>query len=156
MFTDFGQTRAFAISPASTLAHINAAMIACGLRLLFVAENDGKLDLYRPVWRKTGVLPARARRQQRGNPGQGHRAPLDRLETLQLDDAYKASVGDIVETIKSRGRQHLPVSRADDSERRLVAGMLSSTHIERHLGITIELSTGARSFADIGRALVSA
>ena len=78
---------------------------------------------------------------------------LDRLDALQQGDVLKATIGDIVETIRTTGRQHLLVSDTIDDGRQVIVGMFSSTHIEKRCDIKIELSARANSFADLERAL---
>ena len=89
VFTDFGRTRAFATSPASTIAQINAAMIACGVRLLFVAENDGKLEGLVTYTDLYGEKPVSYLREHGGSReeilARDIMTPLARLETLALD-----------------------------------------------------------------------
>ena len=41
VFTDFHHIRPFSIGSAATLAEVNDKMIACGVRLLFVADASG-------------------------------------------------------------------------------------------------------------------
>jgi hypothetical protein len=66
----------------------------------------------------------------------------------------KARVGDIFETIRTAGRQHMLVSDSSDSGQETITGLFSSTHIEKLLGIKIELSARAQNFSELERALV--
>ena len=79
--------------------------------------------------------------------------PVSQLEALQLADILKARVGDIVETIKSTGRQHILVCEDQPDGKHAIKGLFSSTQIENRLGIKIEMSPRANTFADIERAL---
>jgi hypothetical protein len=62
-------------------------------------------------------------------------------------------VGDIVETIKAAGRQHMLVSDFSENGDQTITGLFSSTHIEKLLGIKIELSARAQTFSELERAL---
>jgi hypothetical protein len=81
--------------------------------------------------------------------------PLEQVEALQRTDVDRASVGDIVDTIKQAGRQHMLVIDTLEDGTQAITGMISSTHVERLLGTKIELSPRANTFADLERALTS-
>ncbi|MFT5658292.1 MAG: hypothetical protein ACI9KN_001571 [Gammaproteobacteria bacterium] len=81
--------------------------------------------------------------------------PLLQLEVLQHEEVSKARVGDIVETIRSAGRQHMLVIESQEDGSQVISGLFSSTQIEKLLGEKIELSTRANTFADLERALTS-
>ena len=157
VYTDFQRTRPFSIGSAATIETVNARMIACGVRLLFVADAGGTLQGLVTYTDLFGEKPVRYIQEHGGNREQilvlDIMTPLDRLDALRHGDVLKASVGDIVETIRSSGRQHLLVSDPPDDGRQVIVGMFSSTHIEKRAGIRIELSARANSFADLERAL---
>lgn len=157
VYTDFDYTRPFSTSPTATIVQINATMIACGVRLLFVADAEGVLDGLVTYTDLFGEKPVRYMREHGGSReeivARDIMTPLQDLETLALDDVEKSCVGDIVSTIQAAGRQHMLVSRRLESGAEVIAGLFSSTHIEKILGIRIELSPRANSFADLERAL---
>ena len=63
-------------------------------------------------------------------------------------------MGDIVETIKAAGRQQMLVSDdLGENGDQTITGLFSSTHIEKLLGVKIELSTRAQTFSKLERAL---
>ena len=157
VFTDFRHIRPFSISAAVNLEEVNEKMINCGVRLLFVADNDGSLqglitytDLY-------GEKPVRYIREHGGTRDEilakDLMTPLTQLESLQQGDVVGASVGDIVETIKTAGRQHMLVNEMLEDGSQVITGLISSTHIEKLLGMKVELSARANTFADLERAL---
>lgn len=157
VYTDFDYTRPFSTSPAATIEQINATMIACGVRLLFVADAEGVLDGLVTYTDLFGEKPVRYMREHGGSRedivARDIMTPLQDLETLALDDIKKACIGDVVTTIRTAGRQHMLVSRRLENGAEVIAGLFSSTHIEKQLGIRIELSSRANSFADLERAL---
>ena len=157
VMTDFQIVRPFSIGSAATLAEVNARMIACGVRLLFIADTAGALqglvtynDLY-------GEKPVRYLQENGGNRDEivvrDIMTPLSMIDSLQDDELNVATVGDIVETMSTLGRQHLLVSQTSEGGQQVVVGMFSSTHIARRAGIEIELSPRATTFAELGRAL---
>lgn len=158
MMTDFNHIRPFSTSGDANIAEINSKMIACGVRLLFVAEHDEVLlglVTYNDMF---GEKPLLYIKEHGGNReeilARDIMTPLDQLEALQLSDILRARVGDIVETIKSSGRQHILVCEDQPDGSQAITGLFSSTQIENRLRIKIELSPRAHTFADIERALV--
>jgi hypothetical protein len=157
VFTDFHHTRPFSIGSAATIAEVNDKMIACGVRLLFVADASSALQGLVTYTDLFGEKPLRYIQEHGGNRGQivvlDIMTPLSMLDSLQYGDVLSATVGDIVETIRTIGRQHLLVSQALENGSQVIIGMFSSTHIEKRIGMEIELSARANSFADLERAL---
>lgn len=158
VYTDFHRMRPFSIGSTATIDEVNARMIACGVRLLFVADAGGGLQGLVTYTDLFGEKPLRYIQEHGGGREQilvlDLMTPLDKLDALHRGDVLKATVGDIVETIRTTGRQHLLVSDSTDDGRQVIVGMFSSTHIEKRADITIELSARANSFADLERALV--
>ncbi len=157
LMTDFNHIRPFWTPATTPLADISQKMIACGVRLLFVAESDEALlglVTYNDLFGEKPLLFI----QQNGGKREEITAsdlmtPLIQLEALHFSDILKSRVGDIVETIKACGRQHLLVveDQADGSQ--VIAGLFSSTQIEKKLQVKIMLSPRANSFAEVERAL---
>lgn len=159
VLTDFRHYRPFSISPVATVDQINHKMIACGVRLLFVTEAVGLLQglvTYNDI---LGEKPVRYIQEHGGTReeilAQDIMTPLGQLEALQRDDIIKACVGDIVDTVKQMGRQHMLVIDTHEDGTQIITGMISSTHIEILLGIKIQLSPRANTFADLERALTN-
>jgi hypothetical protein len=157
VFTDFAYIRPFTISSTATIDQINDKMIACGVRLLFVARTDGVVHGLVTHTDLFGEKPVQYIQQHGGGReeilAQDIMTPLAQLEALQKIDVLKARVGDIVETIKTAGRQHMLVSHTNADGGQVVTGLFSSTNIENLLGIKIELSPRAQTFAELERAL---
>lgn len=157
MMTDFNHVRPFSTTTTATINEISQKMIACGVRLLFVADNDNALlglVTYNDIF---GEKPVRYLQENGGKREeisvQDIMTPLARLEALEIADILKARIGDIVETMKSSGRQHILVVKDQVDETQAISGLFSSTQIEKRLAIKIELSPRANTFADLERAL---
>jgi len=157
VFTDFHHIRPFSTGPAATLAEVNDKMIACGVRLLFVADATDSLQGLVTYTDLFGEKPLRYIQEHGGRREEivvlDIMTPLSRLDSLQYGDVLKATVGDIVETIRESDRQHLLVSQVMEDGSQIIIGMFSSTHIEKRTGMKIELSARASTFADLERAL---
>ncbi len=157
VITDFSHVKPFSTTGDATIDQINSKMIACGVRLLFVAEHDEVLlglVTYNDIF---GEKPLQYIQEHGGKHeeilARDIMTPLDRLEALQLADILTARVGDIVETMKSSGRQHILVCEDQPDGAHAITGLFSSTQIEKRLGIKIELSPRANTFAELERAL---
>jgi predicted transcriptional regulator len=157
MMTDFNYVRPFSTTTTTTIDEISQKMIACGVRLLFVADNNGALlglVTYNDIF---GEKPVRYLQENGGKheeiSAQDIMTPLARLEAVELDDILKARIGDIVETMQSSGRQHILVMKDQADGSQAISGLFSSTQIENRLNIKIELSPRANTFADLERAL---
>lgn len=157
VYTDFRYIRPFSIAATATLQQVNDKMIACGVRMLFVADNDGRLQgliTYTDVF---GEKPVGYVREHGGTReevlARDVMTPLTHLEALRQEDVVKASVGDIVQTITNAGRQHMLVCQTLEDGSQVICGLFSSTHIEKLIDMKIELSSRANTFADLERAL---
>jgi CBS domain containing-hemolysin-like protein len=157
VYTDFTHVRPFTISPTATIDQINARMMACGVRLLFVTETDTVLQGLVTFTDLFGEKPVRYIQEHGGSReeilAQDIMTSLAQLEALSKADVLKASVGDIVKTIETAGRQHMLVCHTHENGNQTVIGLFSSTQIEKLTGIKLELSTRAHTFADLERAL---
>lgn len=158
VLTDFSQVRPFTITPTATIGDTNQKMIACGVRLLFVTNNDQNLlglITYNDVF---GEKPLQYVQEHGGRHEdvlvQDIFTPLEKLEALDHGDVLKAQVGDIVETYKSSSRQHILVVEAGQDGLQRVRGMFSSSHIEKMLNTKLQSGARAHTFADLERALV--
>jgi len=157
VYTDFSLTRPFSVSATTPIDQVNDKMIACGVRLLFVIDGDAVLQGLVTFSDLFGDKPVRYIQAHGGTRdeilAQDIMTPLAQLEALHRQDVDKSSVGDIVETIKAAGRQHMLVSEFDDIGNQTITGLFSSTHIEKLLGVKIELSARAQTFSELERAL---
>ena len=150
VYTDLSRTRPFTVSSTTTIAQVNDKMIACAVRLLFVTGADDNLQGLVTYSDLFGDKPVRYIREHGGTRDeiltQDIMTPLLQLEALRIENVQISRVGDIIETIKSAGHQHMLVCATADSGQKTVVGMFSSTHIEKLVGIKIELSPRAKKF----------
>ncbi|MCW8957534.1 MAG: hypothetical protein OQL21_00655, partial [Gammaproteobacteria bacterium] len=81
--------------------------------------------------------------------------PADRIEVLYMVDVENARVGHIVETLKRVGRQHALVIDLDDDRQQVVRGLFSTKQISKQLGINIDPTEVAKTFAELEAALTA-
>ena len=153
VMTDLHKIKAFTVDATASIDFANSKMIACGIRLLFVLNADDVLVGLITASDLSGETPI-THMQKHGGPRenilvQDIMTPHDRLKTLQMTDVLKASVGDIVETMKAFNRQHiLVVDKMDGETIERICGIFSTTQISRQLGIEIKNSPITNTFAE--------
>lgn len=154
VMTDLRRTTPATIRPQAPLAGANQFMIARGVRLLLVVDDQENV---------LGVISASdilGERAMRVATARGLRRdeltvadlmiPAEQVEVISLEDAAAARVGHVLETLRRAGRQHVLVA---DTERR-VCGLFSLSQIARQLGVSV--ATGgevARTFSEIEAAI---
>lgn len=79
--------------------------------------------------------------------------PQRELEVLKLQDVTAAKVGHVLATLKAAGRQHAMVVEENEKLPHTICGIFSATQIARQLGVQIQITEIARSFAEIEAAL---
>ncbi len=126
------------------------------VRLLFVLDGSHRLlglvtlnDIHgeRPlrVQRDLGITHAEIRVRD-------IMTPIGQLETMSMHDVEDARIGDVILTLKRSGRQHaLVVERTPEGT--AIRGIFSVTRISRQLGITVDTSGIASTFAELEAAL---
>ena len=152
--TDLKHVCAATIEPEATLDAANQTMIERGVRLLLVVD---RLRLVLGLITAADVLGEKPLLfiQEQGIKRQDVlvrdiMTPQHQLEVLKMEDVLRARVGHLVATIKKSGRQHavvVDVSAADKSQK--VRGIFSVTQVARQLGVTIQTTEVARTFAEI-------
>lgn len=160
VMTDFNIIVPISIDLTASIDKANDKMIACGVRLLFVTGQNGTLV---GLITATDILGEKPVLHVTNHGGKREdiivsdiMTAKEQMDVLHMTDVVQASVGDIIETIKMFKRQHMLVVEQDSSGQETLRGIYSTTQINRQLGINIEPSNRADSFADIEKALVTA
>ncbi len=153
VMTDLTRVPLATILADATLDEANHSMLARGVRLLLVvggANNIVGLVTTVDVLGEKPVLVAQKRQLKRSELRVAEvMVPVDKIEALAIEDVKKASVGDIVATLKADGRAHaIVVGQGRDGAQHLV-GIFSSSQIARQLGVQIHTHEVARTFAEI-------
>ena len=154
VMTDLRRTTPATIRPQAPLAGANEFMIARGVRLLLVVDDQ---EHVLGVISATDILGERAMRVATGRAMRRDELtvadvmiPAEQVEVIALEDAAAARVGHVLETLRRAGRQHALVA---DGEHR-VCGIFSLSQVARQLGVSV--ATGgevARTFSEIEAAI---
>lgn len=126
------------------------------VRLLFVVNEQDDLEGLITLNDIKGERPLRFQREAGINHGEvlvrDIMTPLDRLEVVSMSDVAEACVGDIIETLSRTGRQHALVEERT-SQGSVIRGIFSATRIGKQLGVQLESSGLAWTFAELESAL---
>lgn len=158
--TDFGRVQVVTIPSASSVSEANARMISRGVRLLMVLAGEEEvagLVTARDILGEKPMQLAQARGCKHDELTVGDvMTPIGSLDTLYLADVLNARVSDILNALKSLGRQHILVEDVDQvTGLPRVRGLFSATHIGRLLGVPVLGFDLPRTFAEIEAALVN-
>lgn len=159
VMTDFTKVAAITMGPCATLDAAEQRMIASGVRLLLVTDQSNAIlgiitstDLH-------GDRPLKYLQEVGGKRGDIYLRDImtaaDKLEVLYMVDVENARVGNVVETMKRMGRQHALVVDLDDNKNQIVRGLFSTTQISRQLGVNIDTTEVAKTFAELEAALTA-
>ncbi len=158
VMTDLTRVKAATISPSTTLRQAEQTMVYQGVRMLFVVSDMPSIE---------GLITStdlQGEKQMRLVHERGVHyddlcvadvmTGLPMLDAIDFDRMKTAVVGDVVETLKRFGRNHLLVIQNPTSlSPRRVRGVISRAQIERQLGEAIDITPIANSFSEIERAL---
>ncbi len=157
VMTDFSKVAAITMTPFASLDEAEQRMIASGVRLLFVTDHANSILGVLTANDLLGDRPVKYLQEVGGKRSDIELSDImtssDQIEVLYLVDVANATVGDIIETLKKVGRQHAMVVDLDEDKNQVVRGLFSTTQIGRQLGVTIEPSGMAKSFAELEAAL---
>ena len=168
VMTDLTRVAPATIRPQAPLAGANQFMIARGVRLLLVADDQENVL---GVISATDILSERAMRVaiERGLRRDeltvaDVMTSAEQVEVIAYGDVESARVGHVLETLRRAGRQHALVVDFDElasrrlleppSRRTMVRGVFSLSQIARQLGVAVQ--TGgevARTFSEIESAI---
>jgi CBS-domain-containing membrane protein len=138
VMTDLRKVAAVVTRGVATVDEAHKAMIAHGVRALFVVDEQSTVL---GIVTSTDILGERPvlLAQQRGVRYdeilvRDLMTPADLLETMSLDDVLESRVGDVVASLKASGRQHALVIESEPGAAVLmVRGIFSLTQIARQL-----------------------
>ncbi len=158
--TDFYRVQVVTIGAGASLLEANATMIARAVRLLMVVGADEQvlgLITARDILGEKPLQLAQARNCRREDLSvKDLMCPLANIDTLYLNEVMNARVIDILNALKSQGRQHILVEDVDpESGLPRVRGLFSATQIGRLLGVPVLGFELASTFAEIEAALAN-
>lgn len=158
--TDLRQIAALTIEPNVSIDWALQRMREGGVRLLLVINHDNDVLGLITSTDIQGEKPLRFLQEVRLRhseiPVRDIMTPRDELEFISMDDVLKASVGNVLETLRRIGRKHaLVYDRDRRTGRASIRGIFSASRLSRQLGIVFEPIAVARSFAEVEVAINS-
>lgn len=153
VMTDLSQVPSATIKADATLDEANHSMIVRGVRMLFVV-GDAKdvigIITSADILGERPVLVAQARHAKRSDLLVGDvMVPVEKMDAMEIDDVKKATVGNIVATLKSDARAHAIVVGQGQDGKQYLLGIFSASQIARQLGVQIHAHEMSRTFAEI-------
>lgn len=140
--TDLRRVTALTVERTNTLASTRERMRKLGVRMLLVTGATGAvmgvitvtdLDSERPA-----KIAAKTGEQVDELLVQDIMTLRGRIEVLQLADVEKASVGQILSSLREAGRRHaLVLDSEPDREQHLICGIFSLTRLCGQIGLSI-------------------
>ena len=154
--TDLRHVTPATIEPEASLHKAEERMKHTQVRLLFVMDPDRELLGLVTLNDIHGERPLRVQRDLSITHAEIRvsdiMTPIDHLETLSMHEVEDARIGDIIQTLKRSGRQHaLVVERTREGP--VIRGIFSATRISRQLGMPLDTSGIASTFAELEAAL---
>lgn len=156
VMTDLSRVAAATVDPNLPVDKAEERMKSARVRLLFVLSTRGDLLGLVTLNDLKGERPLRVQREMSVSHSEilvrDIMTPLERLEAITIEDVAQARVGDIIETLKRTGRQHaLVLERTVHGP--AIRGIFSARQIGRQLGMQIDTSGIAYTFAELEAAL---
>jgi len=159
VMTDFTKVAAITMGPCATLDAAEQRMIASGVRLLLVTDQSNAILGIITSTDLQGDRPVKYLQEVGGKREDIYLRDImtaaDKIEVLYMVDVENARVGNVVETMKRVGRQHALVVDLDDEKRQIVRGLFSTKQISKQLGINIDPTEVAKTFAELEAALTA-
>jgi len=159
VMTDLAQVAAITIDPSASLMAANDYMIARGVRSLFVASPEGRVH---GLITTSDTLSERPVRVSHARGIKRHEllvadvmTPIDAVVAMDLNDVRAAKVGHIVASLKQAGRHHELVAEIRKPGEVYIRGIFSASQIARQLGVPLQITELARTFAEIEQALAA-
>lgn len=154
VMTDLKQVSAATIAPTATLAQANQTMISRGVRLLLVTDRDDEVLGLITARDTQGEKPIKLIQERGGKHSDllvaDLMCPRDSIDLVDAADVLRASVGDIVATLKTLHRQHAMVGERDAASGQVrIRGIFSATQIGRQLGAAIQTFEVGTTFSEI-------
>ena len=158
VMTDLALVKAATTHPSTSLRQAEQMMIYQGVRMLFVVSEMPTVE---------GLVTTtdlRGDRQLRVVHDRHMRydelcvadvmTSLSMLDAVDFAQMKSGTVGNLIATLKQFGRNHLlVVEGAGEPARQRVRGVISRAQIERQLGMPIDVTEVATSFAELGQML---
>ena len=159
VMTDLTRVAAVTIEPSAPMLAANEYMISRAVRSLFVTAPDGRVMGLVTATDVLGERPVRvshARGVKRNELVVSDvMTPIDSIVAIPMEDVRAAKVGHIVASLKQAGRHHELVAEIRPKGHAQIRGIFSASQIARQLGVPLQITELARTFAEIEEALTA-
>jgi CBS domain-containing protein len=161
VMTDLEKEKAVTIDPKASIDTANRLMMASGVRLLLVTEPPDRVV---GLITATDLLGEKPMQVLGRTPGRAYSeivvqnimSPAEEIEVLAFDAVRTARVGDVVTTLREAGRLHaLVVAHSGSAATPVIRGIFSATQISKQLGIRVDTTQPAKTFAELEAILVA-
>jgi CBS domain containing-hemolysin-like protein len=153
VMTDLTVVKAATASPSTSLRQAEQIMIYQGVRMLFVVSSMPRIEGLVTTNDLHGDLQMRLVQQRNVRFDDLSVAdvmtPLAMLDAIDFRYMERATVGNLVATLRRHGRNHLLVAEGPDPSQARVRGVISRSQIERQLGSPIPMTEIANDFPDV-------
>lgn len=154
VMTDLKTVMAITIGPDKPVDAASERMIRHSVRLLLVIDDQESILGLVTATDILGEKPLQFIQKSGGRREDvlvsNIMTPQEKLEVLCMKDVAAAKVGNIIATLKKSGRQHALVVDTDaPGQAQRVRGIFSASQISKLLGVEIQTSDIARTFAEI-------
>jgi len=157
VMTDLERVAAAMISPQDTMDAAHAFMMQRGVRMLLAVDGQQNLAGIITSNDILGEKPVAFASQRQVRHSDilvaDVMTPADRLEAFDMHTLQSARVGHVVASLQQARRHHALVVQTSAQGQREVRGIFSLSQIARQLGMPLQLSEHAKSFAEIEAAL---
>lgn len=155
--TDLKRVKAITVDPATPIDTALQKMIYAEVRLLLVTNDSGGILGLITARDIMGEKPinhaARARIPHEAILVEYIMTPSEQIQVLRMGDVLRASVGDIILTLKEANRQHAlvvePAGEGMTTGSEIVRGIFSTTQIGKQLGVEIQPTGKVQNFAEL-------
>lgn len=157
--TDLRHTHSALVEPQTSLDAAHAYMVQRGVRLLLVMSAERGLAGVITAADILGEKPLGFSQERHVKHSEilvsDIMTPLDMLGAIPIADVKHAKVGEVIASLRNSGRQHTLVMETGAHGMTDICGIFSLTQIERQLGMMIQSSGVATTFAEIEATLLS-
>ena len=157
VMTDLGRVSAATITPSETIDHALQVMIKKGVRLLLVEDHDHGIIGLITATDIQGEKPMRLVQETSVHHSDiivgDLMTPINQAEIIDMDIVRRSHVGDVVRTLTQDSRQHALVVEQKEGEEAVIRGIFSTSQIGRQMGMPINTSEKAQTFAELEMAI---
>lgn len=157
VMTDLKKISVVTVRARTPMENAHEKMKRYGVRTLLVLDETDKVLGILTTTDILGEKPMRFLQHMGGTHAdilvRDIMTPQRELEVMNMQDISVAKVGHILSTLKSSGRQHAMVVEDIANSPQVICGIFSATQIARQLGVQIQITEIARTFAEIEAAL---